>query len=385
MVALNRQLPTQPHRDAWVEINLQALEDNARALRAFTPPQMACMAVIKADAYGHSALACIPVLQACGFDSVAVASIDEALQLRQAQVDCPILVLGASPAWAYRVAAQQRISLTVFTEHQLAALHQYASEPQFPGVAVQVKVDTGMHRIGVPWSQAAAFVTRCQQLSDKVRVEGIFTHLACADQPQQNTVQLARWQQVLAALPQWPQWRHVFNSEGATHTLSNAPIQTQEASSSAHTTNLTRWGLALYGYGPPGNGRPVMGLKARVVHCHSVGPGEGVSYHHTYRPQTQRVLATIPVGYADGVPRGLSNRLQAVVHGQRVPQVGLITMDQMMLDVTSLPDIQVGDTVTLLGDTVGLTLSDWAKALNTIEYELMCALRVRLPRVFVRG
>jgi alanine racemase len=207
--------------------------------------------------------------------------------------------------------------------------------------------------------------------------------LACADDLTKNQVQYQRWQNVLSALPERPKYCHVDNSAGAV------------AFPEGHE-NMVRMGIAFYGFLPdwPNNTlslRPVMGLKARVIRLMEVEAGEGVSYGHRFQVEltskkSSRMIATVPLGYADGIPRLLSGKIQARVQGVLCPQVGTITMDQMMFDVTEVFEqgekVTYGETITLLDES--LTLSEWAKAIGSIEYELMCALRVRLPKVYIR-
>jgi alanine racemase len=383
----SRGLAVQPHRDAWVELDLAALEHNARLLRQNIPPHVALMAILKADAYGHGAAMVLPVLEAAGFSRVGVASVDEALQLREGGVKLPILLLSGVPGWAIPLAMEHRLSLSVFNASQIEAIYQAYQQTQTP-VHFHVKIDTGMHRVGVPWQEAESFFKACMALKPVGFWDGVFTHLACAESWEQSQSQWQRWQSLLAVMPSpqegGPYWRHISNSAG----LLSLPA------SSWHTSNLARVGLALFGYGELPNLRPVMGLKARISHLQAVPAGEGISYGHRYHTSRDSLIATLPLGYADGVPRGLTHKMSASVLGVTVPQVGTITMDQLMLDVTDVPNVGsnlgIGETVTLLDTSAeqshgGQTLSHWAKALGTIEYELMCGLRVRLPRVYSRS
>lgn len=378
---LTRTLPTQTRRDAWVEVNLDALEQNAKAIRQFLPKHVTLMAIVKADAYGHGAVMSIPVLESAGVEMVGVASLDEALQIRLSGSEIPILVIGPVPDWSIETAIAHDIQLTLFAQEQLESLLA-ACERLKRAVKIHVKVDTGMHRIGLAPDLAAEIITRCQSHA-YVDVKGVFTHLACADDFDKNQMQYQRLQNVLTALPEHPKYCHVDNSAGAV------------AFPEGHE-NMVRMGIAFYGYLPdwPGHAiklRPVMGLKARVIRLMEIEAGEGVSYGHRFQVQetlekSSRMIATVPLGYADGIPRLLSGQIQAKVQGVLCPQVGTITMDQMMFDVTKVFEqgetITYGETITLLDET--LTLSHWAKAIGTIEYELMCALRVRLPKVYIR-
>ena len=395
-----RNLIHQPHRDAWLEVDLGALEQNAKtlktqlyqhvALQNAPPPTL--MAVVKADAYGHGAVMVAPILHACGFTQLGVASIDEALQLRQAGIEMPILVLSASPLWAMPLASQHNIQLTIFDQSHLEAIKQQKTPLQ-----VQVKIDTGMHRIGVAWEAAAAFLTTLSQLP-QAQLTGVFSHFARGDNATTCTHQWERFDTVLThpSITTAPTIQiHIANSLGS--------FNCQQAWQ--HCT-LARMGIGLYGYEIPATHltqplQPVMGLKARFSHIQPVPANEGVSYNHTYITTQQQWLGTIPLGYADGLARGLSNQLVASYQGIRIPQVGMITMDQTIFDITNVVTTlgkppALGDTVTLLetgtlavnnhtNSNNPLTLSQWATTLNTIEYELMCALRVRLPRIYTRS
>jgi len=394
----SRSLIHQPHRDAWLEVDLGALEHNAKIMKshieAFSAQQgrvapLELMAVVKADAYGHGAMMVAPILKACGFGMLGVASIDEAVQLRQAGIEMPILVLSASPLWAMPLASQYNVQLTVFNQSHLLAL----AEQKKP-VTVQVKVDTGMHRIGVSWQEASAFL-RALDAIPMATVRGVFSHFAMGDNPLACQQQWERFSQVLVQHPQKTgQQVHIANSLGA--------LNGHQAWQ--HCT-MARLGITLYGYEAPVGVlpqplQPVMGLKARFSHIQQVPAGEGISYNHTYKTEKPQWLGTIPLGYADGLPRGLSNQLEASYQGIRMSQVGMITMDQTIFDLSPIVERlgkppSLGDVITLLetgkqacGVEAGiqpLTLSAWANALKTIEYELMCGLRVRLPRIYTRS
>jgi len=393
-----RNLPSQPRRDAWLEVNLGAIEYNARAIRKLIPAYVNLMAIVKADAYGHGAAMILPTLEASGVSMAGVASIDEAIQLRQAGLKLPILVIGVAPDWAFQFAADYGIQLTIFAQHHLESLRKAYQQDQIP-FQVHIKVDTGMHRIGIPWEKAAEFIRRCQSLP-YLDVKGIFSHLADSHDPELSALQMERWREVCAQVKPLPPYVHISNSGHALtpQVFSEKDLRNQSLENERQNLlTLARLGIAFFGYEenakPAGlNLKPVMSLKARIMHLQTVPPGTGISYGHTWHASGDeaRVIATLPIGYADGVFRCLSNRIEGLLSGQRVPQVGNITMDQMMFDVSAVPDVAIGDTVTLLGeDGLGdkknsIWLDDWAKKADTIEYELMCALRVRLPKTYTR-
>lgn len=343
---------------------------------------------------------CLPTLLGSGVDQLGVASLDEALQIRHSGfTDVPILVVGPTPPWVLAEAVANRIAIAVYQREQLDALSQLlAKQPPTQPYAIHIKVDTGMNRLGVPWQQAVDFITQAQSIAG-LEVSGVFSHLACGDDVEFSTLQAQRFAGVISALKIKPRWIHLANTPGS---LSIPP---DEWGALGLSLNMARLGLSLWGYTGLEHSeslpilKPVMALRARVVQLHTVPAHEGISYgqHPASKANQERLIATLPLGYADGVPRRLSNQLQASVRNTIVTQVGTITMDQLMVDVTHVPQVQVGDTVTLLGTDVAApsdadpvaTLTDWARTLShthhtTIEYELMCALRVRLPRLYSR-
>ena len=391
-----RQLVTQPHRNAWLEINLAALEQNVRWWRKNTPAHQALMAVVKADAYGHGALIVTPILKACGVSYLGVSNVDEALQLRQGGVEIPILVLGATPEWAWDLASSHDVQLTVFSQRDIDCLAQVKHS-----TVVHLKVDTGMHRLGAPPELALDLLQQLQAMPHVI-VKGLFTHLAKGED---EAVTLEQWQAfetgVLQHLDELPPLVHFANTPA---TLALRQSSNPLAKHLIDTCNLLRLGIGLWGYETTEPDLlPVMGLKARISHLQTLEAGEGVSYGHSFHTvQNDSVIATIPLGYADGIPRCLSNQLKGRYMGHLIPQVGNITMDQMMFDVTDVVKSgvlkrppKVGDVMTLLEHgkagqlerdaiTEGLSLNHWAVMGETIAYELMCGLRVSLPRSVVR-
>ena len=384
-----RQLLRQPRREAWVEVNLDALEHNLRTMQSHVLDQhqgIGLMAVLKADAYGHGVSHTLPVLEGCGVTHLAVASIDEALEIRELTTTMPILVLGPSPDWALEIAQKNHIILAIADAHQLPLMTQYYQQTG-NRLKVHIKIDTGMHRVGIPLAEAQAFLAQCLA-SPALQVDGVFSHLANGADASLTAQQVARWQTVIHNLDAWcqqhkhpaPLHRHLLNTPGM---LAGPWLQ----AGPCHT--LVRTGMALWGYEWPEDPsplRPVMGLKGRVTHLQQLPAGEGVSYGPSYYTDRPRLVATLPLGYADGVPRGLSNHLPGICQGIAVNQVGTITMDQIMWDVTDVPGVALGSVITLLDTTPGatMTLAPWAQRLNTIPYELMCGLRVRLPKIYVR-
>jgi len=306
-----------------------------------------------------------------------VASVDEGIQLRQADIKKPVLILGPTPAWALACAVEYNLDITIFSDDHLNECIEIARKLD-QQINVHIKIDTGMHRIGIDYSKALPLIEKARQTKE-IFLKGIFSHLACAEDPDISQIQINRWNSVINSLDFKPPYLHFTNS-AATLAYKNIHY------------NLVRCGLEIYGLQPdlpPEVYRPsikqVMSLKGRITHLHAAKPGEGVSYGHKYAvPDKEIIIATLPVGYADGVSRRLSGQICGVIKGHKVPQIGVITMDQMMFDVTGINDIQAGDIITLLGydSDIFLSIDEWAKILGTINYEIPCLLKVRLPRVF---
>lgn len=371
-----RQTNINIHRDAWVEINISNLENNIKELKKNVPSDVKLLGVVKADAYGHGAVMLAPTILASGIDMLGVASIDEGFDLRQANINCDVLVLGAVPVWAVESAVKNDLSIAIFSQGHIKACEQ-AFKRTGVKPKVHIKLDTGMNRIGVRADEAVEFIKQVQSL-DYINLQGIFTHLAAAEELDKAQEQILRWNNVVDNVDTNGLLLHILNTAGTI--CYNVP-----------NSNMRRVGIALYGLYPDfpsgvdfvkPNLKQLISLKGRVVNIHTAKAGEGVSYCHTYTANGDRTIATVPIGYADGVPRLLSNKIKGVINGVEVPQVGNITMDQMMFDITGV-EAQIGDVITLLDNKH--SIDEWASILGTINYELTCRLKVRLPRVYTRG
>lgn len=362
------------HKDAWVEINLEYLAENIREIKKGIPADKKMMAIVKADAYGHGAQMLVPTMLASGVDALGVSSIDEGLELRDVNIKCPILVVGAVPIWAFESAAQNDIAVSIFNDSHLKACKDVYKRTGLR-TKVHVKLDTGMNRIGVRAENAIEFIQKVQK-ADFLQFEGIFTHLASAEEDDLTAEQFKRWENVVNNIDTEGLLLHIQNTAGTfAYNIKS---------------NMVRVGISLYGlypdlpakYNYKPKLKPIMSLKGRITNIHDLPVGESVSYGHTFTAYEPAKIATIPIGYADGVSRLLSNKINAKLNGEIIRQVGNITMDQMMFDITGV-EAQVGDVVTLL-DEKELSLDSWAKILDTINYELTCRLRVRLPRIYTR-
>ncbi|NMG21949.1 alanine racemase [Brasilonema bromeliae] len=385
-VTSDQQWDTYPwlSQRAWVEINLSALSYNVKQLLSILSPQTQLMAVVKADAYGHGAVTVAQTVLDSGASWLGVATVPEGIQLRKAGIKAPILILGATHTREQiHAIAQWKLQPTLISPKQALVFSNTLEAINYKTpLPVHVKLDTGMSRLGTNWQEAAEFVQLVQRLPD-LTIASIYSHLATADSLDPTTMkqQQQRFEQVIAQLRTLgiePPCLHLANSAA---TLSDKALH----------YDIVRVGLAVYGLYPADHLclsidlKPVLQVKARVTQVKTIPPGTGVSYSHQFIASDELRLAVIGIGYADGVPRNLSNKMQVLIRGQRVPQIGTITMDQLMLDVSALPDVQEGEVVTLLG-TEGkeqITAEDWANQLNTISWEILCGFKHRLPRVAV--
>lgn len=368
-------------RWARAEVDLDAIAHNVRVLRSTVSPAD-LWAVVKANGYGHGAVDVARTALGAGAEGLCVALVQEGVELRTAGIDAPILVLSEQPPESIPQLVEHRLTPTVSTIPFADALAARAvgGEP----VPVHVKVDTGMGRVGCAPSDAPALVERVLAAAPRLRLEGLFTHLACADDPQRpsNDEQLSRFEGVLAAIGSAvPPLVHAANSAGA--------LALPRARHS-----MVRCGIAIYGISP-GSGvddlvgglRPAMRVVARVSYVKRVAAGSHVSYGWTHRFQRETTVATVPIGYADGVPRRLGTLpdragADVLVGGRRHPIVGVVTMDQLMIDVGDTP-VAVGDEVVLIGQQGDehVRAEEWADRLGTIGYEIVCGIGPRVPRV----
>ena len=369
---------------AWVEIDLAALRHNVQQLRGVRPAFTQLMAVVKADAYGHGAVTVAQTVLQAGAAWLGVATVPEGIELRAAGIQAPILVMGAvNSTEEMQAIAHWRLQPTLVNPKQALVFSEtLAKLSAARPLGVHLKIDTGMTRLGFPWAEAVDFVRFVHQLPH-LKIDSLYSHLATADDPNPATMQLQ--QQRFTAAVESLQRQHLLPPR-----LHLANTAATLADPTLHY-DLVRVGLGLYGVYPAPHLQtqvdlqPVIQIKARITHLKAVPAGTGISYGHQYVCDRPIRLAVVGIGYADGVPRILSNRLQVLVKGHLAQQIGAITMDQLMLDVTGIPNLQEGDVVTLLGRDGSHTLSpdDWAAMANTISWEILCGFKHRLPRIAV--
>ena len=372
-------------RPVWAEVDLEALRDNARWLAARVAPARLC-AVVKAFGYGHGPVRAAEAAVAGGASWLAVATVEEGVQLRQAGITEPVLLLSEPVPAAMTDVVTWHLTPTLYTSDAVvAAARAVAGYGRTARLPVHVKVDTGMHRVGADPDRAVA-IARDVAARPELELEGLCTHFAVADEPDDPYTgeQLARFRKVvdrLAAEGIRPALLHAANSAGA--------IAFPEA-----RLDLVRCGIALYGLAPSPELaaactglRPAMAVKARVLFAKRVEAGERVSYGLRYRLGRDAWIATVPIGYADGVPRRLSETGgEVLIGGRRRPLAGTVTMDQITVDCGD-DAVSPGDEVVLLGrqGDEEITAWDWADRLGTIAYEIVCGISSRVPRDYRSG
>ena len=383
---------------AWLEINPLALIHNIQQLRSLLSPTTELMAVVKANAYGHGAILVAQTALKYGVTSLAVATIAEGQELREAGIKAPILLLGAvNTPEEIRAIAQYHLEPNLSTLQQAKlfsatltnsgkskeewALPTLLKSNSGKSLPVHINIDTGMSRLGMPWQEVGELIQLVQSLPG-LELASIYSHLATAEDTD-STVrqqQQQRFQKIIdicqtMGLPPHVKF-HLANSAG---TLVDAGLH----------YDRVRVGLSLYGLYPSPHLQsllslqPVMAVKARVALVKPLAAGTGVSYGYKFFAPQDMLIAVVGIGYADGVPRLLSNKMQVLIRGRLVPQIGSITMDQLMLDVSAIPDLQPGEIVTLIGqdgDRI-ITADDWAEAIDTISWEILCSFNSRLPHL----
>jgi alanine racemase len=376
----------EPQRWAWVDVDLGAVRHNVELLRSLVAPSEV-WAVVKADGYGHGAVEVASAVLDAGAAGLCVALVQEGAALRRNGIVAPILVLSEQPPDQARAIVEHDLTPTVYTTGFIDALAEAVVATGGSGRAVHLKVDTGMQRVGARPHDVAALVERIDRWSPTLVLGGVFTHLAVADEPADEftAVQLQRFDAVLADLAVSGSARdvlvHAANSAGA---LAHAHAR----------RSFVRAGIAVYGISP-GHGvddlcaglRPALSLRSRVSFVKTVRAGTRISYglRHTFERDT--TVATVPIGYADGVPRRLSSTgAEVLIGGRRRPIVGVVTMDQLMVDCGPAGEVTVGDEVVLIGEQDGpdgpqrVRAEEWADRLGTIGYEIVCGIGTRVPR-----
>ncbi len=370
------------HR-TWAAVSTDAVAHNYRLLRERLAPSCRVIAVVKADGYGHGAPAVAQALQAAGADMFAVATADEAAELREAGIVRPLLILSYTPpVEAARLAAMNAAVAVADSDH--AAALNAAAVAAGVTLDVHIKIDTGMSRLGFVYRGADdtaaldAVAAVCELPA--LNAVGLFTHFACADEEDERMtrLQFARFEEATRCL----------RERGVTFALRHCCNSAAALRFPEMQLDAVRPGIVLYGL-PPAPWMaslapllPALSLRSVVAQVKRVPAGEVVSYGATFATARDTVLATVPVGYADGLPRCAGNHAALLVRGCRAPLVGRVCMDQCLLDVTDIPDVCAGDVVTVFGE--GLPTDELAAATETVGYELICRIGKRVPRMYER-
>ncbi|MCM8794988.1 MAG: alanine racemase [Candidatus Omnitrophica bacterium] len=364
----------------WIEVNLEAIRQNIQQIKQFIGPRVKLLGVIKANAYGHGLLPIGWTLAQAGVDFLGVASVLEAVKLRGQGINGKILVLGQLLPEEAPLVIENRLIQAAGDRESIAALSAAASRAG-TRAEIHLKVDTGMSRYGVWWEQARALAEEISRLPN-IRVAGILTHLSMAGQNTDAvTEQLQRFSSVVSALEK-----------------DRFPVGLKHAANSVSLLkfpgshwDLVRSGLLLYGCSPLKDSkgvfplRPALSLKSRIRFLKTIPQGRGVSYGGTYQASRLTKVATIPVGYAHGYPRALSNRSSVLVRGLRAQVIGKITMEDLMLDVTDIPQVRVGDEVVLIGRQGSdmISAEELARHARSIPYEILAGLSANIPRRYL--
>jgi alanine racemase len=371
------------YRDTWAEISLDDIKSNFLQFRQHVKQPTKIMAVVKADGYGHGAVEIAKTTIQMGADYLAVALLDEAITLREAGITDPVLVLGYTPSRSVKEAINQNITLTVFDHEILDEIILQSSILQ-KKASIHLKVDTGMSRIGVITNEDALLLATKAVAAEFVHLEGIFTHFSNADSEDSSYTegQYEKFQSVLAFLEEnhiHIPLRHCCNS-AATMKFPEMHL------------DMVRVGVALYGLYPdstlkklPFQLKQAMSFKSRIVAIKKVAPSTPISYGCTWKPSSESMIATLPLGYADGLSRLLSSRGKILVHGQKANIAGRVCMDQSMIDITDIPGCTVGDEVVIFGENHSSfqSVDEIAELMGTINYEVVCLIGKRVPRVYV--
>lgn len=365
-------------RAVWAEIDLSAISHNVEQIRKVTASNAKVCAVVKADGYGHGAVAVARTALQAGADRLAVAIVSEAVELRKAGFRVPILVLGYTPTYQADLIVENDIIQTIFSV-ELAQALSTAAVLAGKKAKVHIKIDTGMARVGVSPSDAGQFAAAIAALPG-IEIEGVYSHFATSDSYDKSFTyeQYHRFMEGIEYIKGQGihiPIRHIANSA--------ALLELPEMH-----LDMVRPGIILYGLWPSAEVKqklvlkPAMKFKAQVGFVKELAAKSSISYGRTYFTVQNSRIATLPVGYADGWSRLLANKAEVLVHGQRAPLVGRVCMDQCMIDVSHIPDIAVSDEVLLFGGSE-LPVEEIAEKMGTINYEIVCMIGKRVPRCYV--
>ena len=376
-------------RRTWAEVDIDAIKHNFKAIRKAADEKAGIICVIKADAYGHGAVFLAKLYEKLGADRFAVSNIEEAMQLRENGIVLPILILGFTPAFMAKTLADNHISQAVFSYDYAKELSDFAVKDNVT-VKIHIKLDTGMSRIGFMYQDIQRDKDSLKEIEEVCKMphlehEGIFTHFALSDEGDEGKE---------PTLHQFECFSDAVNKlkENGCHfevvhcSNSGAIIDYKQAH-----YDCVRAGIILYGLSPSSkldgrlNLQPAMQIKSVIAQIKTVAPDTPVSYGGTFVTDKPTKIATVPIGYADGYTRSLSNRAYMTVNGQKARVIGRVCMDQLMIDISGIDNVKVGDEVIVIGDGKNNTFSfdEMAQLTGTINYELVCLVGKRVPRVYI--
>ena len=360
-------------RPTWAEINLNSVKKNLETVKSLVGNTVSISAVVKADAYGHGAVRISNILIESGIDSLGVATVEEGIELREAGIKHPIIILGGIQKDEIHSVVKNCITPTVYDIEILDSLSKEVNKTN-RSLEFHLKIDTGMSRLGIKTDDVKNFVNEYKN-HNCLKLKGVFTHLASADDTKSDFTnsQISRFYEsldLMNSLNIKPCYFHLANS---------AAIQNYSESHG----NLVRPGIMIYGAGEQNGNKlsSVMKLKSKIIQIKKLAKGTPISYGGTYITERDSLIATIPIGYADGYLRKLSNKAYVSVKGKKASVVGSVCMDFIMIDVTEFKDVKIGDEVTLFGDEV-VTINDISTWAETIPYEIMTLVGKRVHRVF---
>jgi alanine racemase len=365
-------------RPVWAEIDLGAISHNVRQVREVMAGNAKICAVLKANAYGHGAVTVARTVLQAGVDQLAVAILNEALELRRAGFRVPILILGYTPTYQATTVVEQDITQTIFSMDSAQALSG-AAVAACKIVNVHIKIETGMGRIGLRPEDAGAFAAAVAALPG-IRIEGVFSHFATADS-RDKSFTIEQYKLFTEALK-------CIEAMGITIPIRHIANSAATLNFPAVHLDMVRTGIVLYGLWPSDEMvktielKPAMKFKAQVAFVKNMPVDYSISYGRTYFTRRLSRIATLPVGYADGWSRLLTNKASVSIRGQRAPLIGRVCMDQCMIDVTHIPEVEIGDEALLFGGA-DLPVEEIAKHLGTINYEIVCMVGQRVPWIYV--
>ena len=370
---------TQSHLSTWAEVDLKAIHNNFKQVKRLTGKNVGILSVVKGDAYGHGMVKVAEVLDKAGTNFLGVSDLDEGILLRKNGITKPILLFESTlPSYAQEI-ADFDLTPTICTWGLAVSLNRYAHS-RGQRIDIHVDVDTGMGRLGVWHEEAFHFIQALNRLSN-LSIKGIYTHFPVADTDRTFTRK---------------QMRHLYelvlnlDRIGVVVPFIHAANSMGLAGYKTHILNLARPGLMLYGLHPSPHLKnkiqlkPALNVKSRIVFVKKVNRGRGISYGHTFVARRDMQIATLAIGYKDGYLRCLSNKSFVLIHGQRCPVIGRVTMDQIMVDVSSVKSAKVGSIAVILGEQKGNIISadELAECAGTISYEIICSLGNHLPRIY---